>query len=250
MIAINAITASDPQAASDKTKSMGLNHLGKNDFLKLLVQQVQHQDPLNPMDSTDFTAQLAEFSQLEQLTQVNDKLSELKLYQESINNALAISLIGKDIKVKGDQITLRDGKPVKLGYSLDKDAASVVVAVTDGNGRQVASLSAGNQQAGYNEMSWNGKDADGNPLPDGTYSFSVLAKDSDGNTINSSPFMFGKVNGVEFVNGKPYLTTDHGKYAMSDVISVQAGEDQQPDQSSASMSDTNIPEETDNTQNG
>lgn len=250
MIATTAINASNPQGASDKTKGMGPNRLGKDDFLKLLVQQVQHQDPLNPMDSTDFTTQLAQFSQVEQLTQVNDKLSELKLYQESINNALAISLIGKDIKVKGSQVTLKEGNPVKLGYSLDKDAATVTIAVTDESGKQVASLTAGHQDAGFNEISWNGKDAEGNDLPNGTYTFSVLAKDSEGNTVNSSTYTLGKVNGVEFIDGKPYLTTDYGKYAMSDVISVQAGEDQQTSQSASSQADGEIPGETDNTQNG
>ncbi len=244
MIATTSITASDPQGSADKTGEMGFNRLGKNDFLKLLVQQVQHQDPLNPMDSTDFTAQLAQFSQLEQLTQVNDKLSELKLYQASINNAQAISLIGKDIKVKGNQVTLKEGDSVKMGYKLDKDAASVIINVTNGSGQQVASLVSESKKAGFNEIKWNGKDTEGNPLPPGAYTFKVLAKDIDGNPVNSSTYAFGKVNGVDFTDGKPYLTTDYGRYAMSDVISVRAGEDRNS-QSSAPSTD-----ETEHTHNG
>ncbi len=247
MIATTSVTAANPQGAADKAKGAGFNRLGKNDFLNLLVQQVQHQDPLNPMNSTDFTAQLAQFSQLEQLTQVNDKLSELKLYQASINNAQAISLIGKDIKVKGNQVALKKGQPVKLGYSLGREASSVTITVSDGTGQQVATLVAGNQKAGFNEMNWNGKDTDGNQLPEGTYTFEVVAKDNEGDRVNSSTYVLGKVKGVEFTNSKPYLTTDYGKYAMSDVISVHADGEEQ---SLSSQTDTPVTDETETTQNG
>jgi len=46
--------------------------LGRDAFLKMLLAQMEHQDPLNPMDGTDFSAQLAQFSSLEQLFQMND----------------------------------------------------------------------------------------------------------------------------------------------------------------------------------
>ena len=60
------------------------NVLGKDDFLSLLITQLQYQDPLNPLDSTEFTAQLAQFSSLEQLNNVNTNLGYLQLYQTFI----------------------------------------------------------------------------------------------------------------------------------------------------------------------
>mgnify|MGYP000131470727 CR=1 FL=1 len=59
--------------------------MGKNDFLNLLVAQLQHQDPLNPLDSTEFTAQLAQFTSLEQLNNVNTNLESLQSYQAAID---------------------------------------------------------------------------------------------------------------------------------------------------------------------
>src|SRR5512143_1210586 len=69
---------STSSAATAASKAMG-----KDAFLKLLITQLQHQDPLNPADSTEFTSQLAQFSSLEQLSNINQNLAELKLYQAS-----------------------------------------------------------------------------------------------------------------------------------------------------------------------
>ena len=83
------------------------NVMGKDDFLNLLITQLQNQDPLNPTDSTEFTAQLAQFSSLEQLGNVNENLTELKHFQASINNSQAVALIGKAITAKeGSDATL------------------------------------------------------------------------------------------------------------------------------------------------
>ena len=67
----------NPTAGSGLATSQS-NVLNKDDFLNLLITQLQHQDPLNPTDSVEFTAQLAQFSSLEQLANVNDNLLELK----------------------------------------------------------------------------------------------------------------------------------------------------------------------------
>src|SRR4030042_1574536 len=71
-------------------------------FLKLLVTQLQHQDPLNPMEAREFATQLAQFSQLEQAFQTNQHLKNLSLYEASSNNAQAIGLIGKEVVARGD----------------------------------------------------------------------------------------------------------------------------------------------------
>lgn len=248
MTTVASVTPLTAQGANDKASASGFKTLGKNDFLNLLVQQIQHQDPLNPMDSSDFTAQLAQFSQLEQLTQVNDNLAELKNYEASINNAQAISLIGKNIKVRGNEVDLKEGGTATLGYRLAQDAAAVNITITNEAGEQVASLVAGNQASGANEMHWNGKDGDGNQLPGGLYTFEVVAKDSDGNIVNSETYSLGQVTGVTFVDGKPYLVTDNGKYALGDVISVEKGAAE--DTADAASSDSSPTDGIDNTQNG
>lgn len=72
--------------------------LGKDEFLKLFVNQLKYQDPLKPMDSTEFTAQLAQFSSLEQLTNVSASMQQVASLQQLANNASAAGLIGRNIK--------------------------------------------------------------------------------------------------------------------------------------------------------
>ena len=92
--------------------------LGKDDFLKLLIVQMQNQDPTDPMDNTEFIAQMAEFSTLEQMTNMNSNF-------EKMNSVLTSnSVIG----------TL--GKTVEIDLG-DTTTQGVVQAVTYGNNPQV-----------------------------------------------------------------------------------------------------------------
>ena len=78
-----------PEDSQQKTKKSGAD-LGKDDFLLLLVTQMQYQDPLDPADNTEYVAQLAQFSELEQMTNLNS----------TTTNTSAYSLVGKDVLVR------------------------------------------------------------------------------------------------------------------------------------------------------
>ena len=96
------------------------NTLGKDDFLKLLTTQLQHQDPLQPMDSQAFIAQLAQFSSVEQLTALGTRLDTLLVAQASANQLQTASLVGKEVLFRSDQLRL-DGKPVAAQARLSRD---------------------------------------------------------------------------------------------------------------------------------
>ncbi|WP_052366403.1 flagellar hook assembly protein FlgD [Geomicrobium sp. JCM 19055] len=71
--------------------------LGKDDFLKLLIAQLQNQDPLDPMDDREFIAQMAQFSSLEQMTNMNAAMQKLSNQQESAALVQHSELIGKNV---------------------------------------------------------------------------------------------------------------------------------------------------------
>ncbi len=197
--------------------------VGKEDFLKLLVTQLQYQDPLNPMESTEFTAQLAQFSSLEQLTNVNENLEYIQLYQASINNAQAVDFIGKTIKTSGDTVSVTNGVSEDIDFELTSDAASVTVSVYDGSGTLVATIEAGDMTAGKQTVSWNAENQDGDVVADGDYTFEVAAIDAEGNTVEASTFTTATVTGVTFENGTTYLIAGGKKVAMGDVVEILGG---------------------------
>lgn len=70
--------------------------LDKDAFLKMLLTQLQNQDPLNPMDNTEFSAQMAQFSTLEQMSNMNDQLSYLGVIGEQLQEVLKILKEGRE----------------------------------------------------------------------------------------------------------------------------------------------------------
>jgi len=219
----NEIASSASGAAMLATTQTGA--MGKDDFLNLLITQLQNQDPLNPTDSTEFTAQLAQFSSLEQLGNVNENLMELKNFQASINNSQAVSLIGKTVTANGNSILLSDDGPVKCDFKLDGDAVLAVANIYDSTGKFVADFEGSNLSAGQHSLLWDGRDNNGNRLAGGNYTFEILAADADGRDIATTTFFSGTVDKVTFNNNTTYLISGDQKIALGDVIEVAASQE-------------------------
>ena len=194
--------------------------LGKEDFLHLLITQLQNQDPLNPADATEFTAQLAQFSSLEQLNNVNDNLEQLQNFQASTNNSQAVSMLGKEITAKGNYLQLTAGEPIDCDFSLDRDAAVVAVSIYDSTGEFVKAFDREDLVAGRHTLVWDGTDRNGNPTKDGNYTFEILAADANDQNVNVTTFFTGTVNTVTFENNTPYFISGDQKIAFGDVIQV------------------------------
>lgn len=197
--------------------------MGREDFLKLLMAQLEHQDPLSPVENHEFVAQLATFSSLEQQMVANQRLEELQLAQLSASNAQLASFIGQDVTARGDQISITDGNVEPVGFVLDGNTSEVEITVTDSAGRIVYSGQRANLPAGSHQESWPGVDDAGNPLPDGSYSVSIEATDADGNPVSASTIVEGVVTGISFDNGYPELLVGDARIAPADILSIGTG---------------------------
>jgi flagellar basal-body rod modification protein FlgD len=203
-----------------KTQTAGVQTLGKEDFMRLLLKQLSYQDPLNPMDSMQFTAQLTQFSSLEQLDNINKTLDDVLAFQHSMQNASIANLIGKTVKGTGNAAYLNN--TADISYNLSGDASSVNISIYDKSGKLVASKEAGPQSEGENHFLWDGIDSFGNQEPEGTYTFEVQAKDSSGNAVSALTNSSGTVTGVVFEDGSTYLTLNGGrKVHLSEIESIQ-----------------------------
>ena len=129
--ASNASTASTASTATDSTTDTTTNSkstLDQNDFLQLLVAQIQYQDPLNPQSNTDMAAQLAQFTSLQQATQSSSSLAMIQ----------ANSLVGSTVTVQVDSSTTASG--VVTGVVMDNGTPEITINGTNYNLSQVTSV--------------------------------------------------------------------------------------------------------------
>ena len=194
--------------------------LGKDDFLKLLIAQVQHQDPLSPMDNQAFVAQLAQFSNVEQLQGVNSRLDSLALGQAGANQQAAANLVGKSVAFKSNQVHLDSGAPATIGGQLSGAATSVIAVITDASGRTIRTLPLGGGQAGSFSGAWDGRDDAGNLAATGDYTVKLVAADGSGKTVGVTGQSTGKVTGVSFATGAAQLIVNSIRVDLSNVIEV------------------------------
>lgn len=202
------------------TQGASREALGKDDFLKLLITQMQNQDPLSPMDNSQFLAQMAQFSSLEQMQNLNASFDQSMLLTQSLNNSSAAGFIGRHVRAAGDGVELGTTGSVELGYFLPSDAATVSVTVLDEQGRQVRTLTADETTAGAHRLDWDGTDLDGRRVAAGSYTFEVSAVDAEGTDITATSVVTGLVEGITFKNGSAYLLVDGREVPLSEVLEV------------------------------
>jgi flagellar basal-body rod modification protein FlgD len=210
-----------------------LKELGKDDFLQLLVTKLKYQDPMEPMSDEAFIAELAQFSSLEQLQNLNNALDNSLqwdyLQMQTINNTMATSLIGKDVKANFSNVYLDDGNLPEIGFTTTEHAASVRVSITDIDGNIVRTLTEENLAAGNNSIVWDGKNDNGERLSTGYYQIELIAYDSSGDSFKPSTYLEGRVNGVIYRDGSAYLKVNGLEIPLADVIAINEPEDQEAD---------------------
>ena len=222
MSTIQPLTSGQTVAATSAPK----NTLGKDDFLSLLITQMQNQDPLDPMKGTEFASQLAQFSSLEQLTNINtnlgSSLNAQSVLSSSINNALATTFIGKEVRANSSSFNYTNSGTVQMGYTLPTDASAVSVKIYDGNGNLVKTLKGGTS-TGDSTVTWDGTNDGGQPMANGTYTFKVEATDSTGGSIATSSYIFGKVTGIRFKSDGTVFVIDGAEISLSNILEIMQG---------------------------
>ncbi|MEJ5300798.1 MAG: flagellar hook assembly protein FlgD [Thermodesulforhabdaceae bacterium] len=181
--------------------------LDLNAFLTMFTTQLEHQDPLNPMQSYELAAQLAQFSTVEQLIRANKYLEEGTQYLSSINNLEVVGLIGKYVKGFTDLITVKDGVPKNLNFTMESKGL-VTIKIYDQSGKLVRSIDKGQLDKGSYSVDWDGLDNQGNKVPDGDYRIEIEVVNEKGQKQTIYPDAEGKVTSLKFINGLPYLVLD------------------------------------------
>ena len=219
MSALSSLSSVAQSATTSQKTATSAATLADNfdTFLTLLTTQLQNQDPLEPMDSAEFTNQLVQYSGVEQSIQQNSNLEKLiSMFQTQGLNA-ATSYIGKEVTAHTN-MAYHSGDGVNWIYSLESNADTVNIVVTDAKGNTVYS-GTGETGAGEHSFMWSGLDKDGNPLPDGFYTLQVTAALNDGTEIANDIYLRDKVTSVEVSDGEPVLVVG-GMPVTLDKLSI------------------------------
>ncbi|RJG09874.1 flagellar hook assembly protein FlgD [Pseudomonas cavernicola] len=158
-----------------KTETKSSKDLGKNEFLNLLVAQLNNQDPLAPQENGAFIAQLAQFSQVEGIEKLNTSMGSLVSGYQSSQALQASSLVGRKVIVPSEKAVVDTSETFKASLVLPQSSSNVYVNIYDSAGAVVNRVSMGEQAAGNVSFMWDGKDSSGKVAPPGTYKFEAQA---------------------------------------------------------------------------
>ncbi|KAF5042658.1 hypothetical protein DSECCO2_510320 [anaerobic digester metagenome] len=195
--------------------------LGKDAFLKLLVTQLQNQDPLNPLDDKEFIAQLAQFSGLEQMTNVAEGITALTEKTAQQDMMSAVNYIGKQIAASGSSMTKVENFATPVYFTLQDAAATVYANIYDANNNLVRTEKFTSMQAGEFEFSWDGTDYNGATVDNGQYNVYFSAESATGKTVFVDTEVTGVVTAVEQGEDQTYFRLSDGrKIGFSDIKKV------------------------------
>ncbi len=197
---MSTTSAIDPYAALNTASSTGSSSnagaAGSADrFLKLLVAQMQNQDPLNPMDNAQITSQMAQINTVNGIQTLNTTVQSLSGQFAQLQALQGAALVGHDVTVPGKSIAVENGVGVG-GYELAGPADRVKLEVLDASGRVVDTLQLGAQASGRHDFEWPGAAT----APAGDYTFRISANSGTA-TVSSTALMRDRVEAVSTDNG-------------------------------------------------
>ena len=192
--------ATDPAAAQDR-------------FLKLLVAQLNNQDPMNPLDNAQMTSQIAQINTVTGIQQLNDTVKGLVSQFSAQQMLQGSAMVGRQVLAEGNTLSVDSASGQAAGaFDLAGSAASVRVQVLDAAGKEVGTIDMGSLPAGRYNFAWDASSYDGDSAP----RFKVLAANGE-TSVASTALMIDKVTAVSMDSGSLQLQLSRGG------VTTQAG---------------------------
>ncbi|MGD9718205.1 MAG: flagellar hook capping FlgD N-terminal domain-containing protein [Sulfurimonadaceae bacterium] len=214
------------EATTTKDKSI----LGKDDFMKLLLVELQHQDPTEPMDSEKILTQTSQLAALESSENTKKALEELTSAMKNNQSFANVSAIGKRADLGSDAVAHDEGSTTSFEMYFPEDVYSGTIEITDLEGNLVSTMNIQDQkdangnilsmrEAGVYQFDWNGKDASGNEVESGIYRVNAtyLSENGQKNTTRVGAY---PIESVRFEDGKTFVKLGSSYVELSEVVEV------------------------------
>ena len=195
---MSTVTSTNPLASTTGTASTPAKATSEasDRFLKLLVTQMQNQDPLNPMDNAQVTSQMAQINTVTGIEKLNSTMGTMSTSFSQMQMMQGVSLVGRDVLVEGNKLQLDADKNGVGGFELASGASNVTIEIKTSSGAVVDTLRLGAQTEGQHGFSW--KPPTGTSTSDLTFTVKAV---SGGTTITSTPLITDTVDAVRTRDG-------------------------------------------------
>lgn len=181
-------------SGAETVQRKGSEELGKTQFLELMIAQLENQDPLDPSKNEDFIAQLAQFSSVEGIENLNSSVDDMATAIRSSLTMEAASLVNREVLIPAERgVVTESGLSAQL--DLPQGASDVQIQIAELSGQRVAEFSLGDRPAGVSELSWDGLNFDGEPVPAGLYQISAYV-DRGGIREPATLYLPNRIQGV------------------------------------------------------
>jgi len=207
------VTSSAPTAAQTLAETQAR-------FYKLLVAQMQNQDPTNPMDNSQMTSQIAQMNTVSGINQLNTTVQSLASTLQGSQAMQSANLLGRSVLVPGTSLQLSQGQ-ANFGANLSQAVDTANVTINDSTGKTVRTLALGAQPAGIQNFAWDGTTDTGQTAPDGAYTFALLATQS-AQPVTATTLSSGLVQSVSMATtGLKLNLSGLGNVVFSDLQQVR-----------------------------
>lgn len=195
-------------ALNQSAKSSGTDAQSMQDqFLTLLVAQLQNQDPTNPMDNAQMTSQMAQISTVSGIEKLNDTVQSVTSQFASMQMLQGATMIGHTVLSEGNALNLTDKGQGSAAFDLEGSAANVTVTITTAGGQLVDTMELGSAAAGRNYFTWDGSNYNGDTS---NLRFKVSATNGEA-AVKSTTLSPNAVVATSIANGSLMLELANGQ---------------------------------------
>ncbi|MBU0580960.1 MAG: flagellar hook capping protein, partial [Candidatus Margulisbacteria bacterium] len=193
--------------------------LAKDDFLKLLLVELQHQDPTEPMDSDKILTQTSQLATLEASDNTTKALEDLATALGTSQQFSMVSVIGKTADLGSNAIAHDKGSSSAFEVYFPEEIASGNVEILDSNGNTVQTLSVKANPAGVYQFDWDGTLSNGNAAESNMYYITSSYKNPEGKDLTTRLGAY-PIESVRFENGQTLAKVGSSYVPLENIVEV------------------------------